>query len=89
MFPDLRYSGALGSAEAFKAIVIDGALTQNGMVSFAKAISRDDAEAVRAYIVSKAIEAKNAASPCTRRQPCRACWTGRCARGSGHMPGDC
>ena len=51
MFPDLRYSGALGSADAFKAIVIDGALTQNGMVSFAKGISAEDAEAVRAYVV--------------------------------------
>ncbi len=63
MFPDLRYSGALGSASAFKAIVIDGALTQNGMVSFAKGISAADAEAVRAYVVSRAIEAKNSAPP--------------------------
>jgi quinohemoprotein ethanol dehydrogenase len=62
-FPDLRYSGALGSADAFKAIVIDGALTQNGMVSFAKGISATDAEAVRAYVVSQAIEAKNAPPP--------------------------
>jgi mono/diheme cytochrome c family protein len=59
-FPDLRYSGALGSADAFKAIVIDGALSRNGMVSFAKGISAADAEAVRAYVVSKAIEARDA-----------------------------
>ena len=39
MFPDLRYAGAINSAEAFKAIVIDGALTANGMVSFAKALT--------------------------------------------------
>jgi quinohemoprotein ethanol dehydrogenase len=57
-FPDLKYSGALGSPDAFKAIVIDGALTRNGMVSFAKAMSADDAEAIRAYVVSRAIEAK-------------------------------
>jgi quinohemoprotein ethanol dehydrogenase len=63
MFPDLRYSGALASGEAFKAIVIDGALTANGMVSFAKAISAQDAEAVRAYVVSKAIAAKAAMAP--------------------------
>jgi quinohemoprotein ethanol dehydrogenase len=61
MFPDLRYSGALGSADAFKAIVIDGALTQNGMVSFARGITAEDAEAVRAYVVSRAIEAKGSA----------------------------
>jgi quinohemoprotein ethanol dehydrogenase len=58
MFPDLRYSGALGSAPAFKAIVMDGALVKNGMVSFAAAISADDAEAVRAYVVGVANVAK-------------------------------
>lgn len=63
MFPDLRYAGAIQSAEAFKAIVIDGVLTQNGMVSFAKAIKPEDAEAVRAYVVSRAIEAKKALPP--------------------------
>jgi quinohemoprotein ethanol dehydrogenase len=62
-FPDLRYSGALASADAFKAIVIDGVLTQNGMVSFARGISVADAEAVRAYVVSQAIDAKNAPPP--------------------------
>jgi quinohemoprotein ethanol dehydrogenase len=63
MFPDLRYSGALGNADAFKAIVIDGALTQYGMVSFAKGITAADAEAVRAYVVSRAIEARNSIPP--------------------------
>ncbi|MEO6078742.1 MAG: PQQ-dependent dehydrogenase, methanol/ethanol family [Steroidobacteraceae bacterium] len=63
MFPDLRYSGALGSAQAFKAIVIDGALTKNGMVSFAAAMSADDAEAIRAYIVGKANAARAAQQP--------------------------
>ena len=63
MFPDLRYSGTLASADAFKAIVIDGALAKNGMVSFATAISTDDAEAVRAYVVSRAIAAQAAQRP--------------------------
>jgi PQQ-dependent dehydrogenase (methanol/ethanol family) len=63
MFPDLRYSGALGSPEAFKSIVIDGALVEKGMVSFAKAISAEDADAVRAYVVGKAIAAKAAQAP--------------------------
>ena len=58
MFPDLRYAGAIQSADAFKAVVIDGVLTQNGMVSFAKAIKPEDAEAVRAWVVSRAHEAK-------------------------------
>jgi PQQ-dependent dehydrogenase (methanol/ethanol family) len=60
VFPDLRYAGALHSAEAFKAIVIDGALEQNGMVSFRKVLNPQDAEAIRAYVTHLANEAKNA-----------------------------
>ena len=57
MFPDLRYSGALGSPEALKAIVIDGVLAKNGMVSFKSALTPEDVEAVRAYMVSRAHDA--------------------------------
>ena len=42
--------------EAFKAIVMDGALAANGMVSFAKALKPDEPEQIRAYLVSKAID---------------------------------
>jgi alcohol dehydrogenase (cytochrome c)/quinohemoprotein ethanol dehydrogenase len=66
MFPDLRYAGAINSAEAFKAIVIDGALKANGMVSFKEALQPGDEEAIRAYIVSRAIVAKNAPPPAGR-----------------------
>src|SRR5690606_30960519 len=59
MFPDLRYAASIQTQEAFEAIVIDGALTANGMVSFAPALAPGEPEAIRAYIVSKAIEAKN------------------------------
>ena len=51
LFPDLRYAGALWSADAFKAIVIDGALQDNGMVSFKKDLTTQDADAIRAYVV--------------------------------------
>jgi mono/diheme cytochrome c family protein len=54
LFPDLRYSAALGSRDVFNSIVIDGVLTENGMVSFKKALSLDDVEAVRAYMVDRA-----------------------------------
>jgi alcohol dehydrogenase (cytochrome c)/quinohemoprotein ethanol dehydrogenase len=54
MFPDLRYSAALASEQAFKSIVIDGALAQNGMVSFKAAVTPEDAEAIRAYVVGTA-----------------------------------
>ena len=60
LFPDLRYAGALWSADAFKAIVLGGALQDNGMVSFSKAITAEDAEAIRSYVVSLANQAKNA-----------------------------
>jgi quinohemoprotein ethanol dehydrogenase len=64
LFPDLRYAGALGSAEGFKAIVIDGALKANGMVSFKEALTEaGDPEAIRAYLVSRSIAAKNAPPP--------------------------
>jgi hypothetical protein len=60
VFPDLRYAGALHSADAFKAIVIDGALEPNGMVSFRKVLKPQDAESIRAYVTHLANEAKNA-----------------------------
>ncbi|HTC54105.1 MAG TPA: PQQ-dependent dehydrogenase, methanol/ethanol family [Steroidobacteraceae bacterium] len=60
LFPDLRYAGALWSADAFKAIVLGGALQDNGMVSFAKVITPEDAEAIRSYVVTTANDAKNA-----------------------------
>ncbi len=60
LFPDLRYAGALWSTDAFKAIVLGGALQDNGMVSFAKVITPEDAEAIRSYVVTTANDAKNA-----------------------------
>jgi len=60
LFPDLRYAGALHSADAFKAIVIDGALESNGMVSFRRVLKPQDAEAIRAYVTHLANEAKSA-----------------------------
>jgi quinohemoprotein ethanol dehydrogenase len=63
MFPDLRYSGTLASADAFRIIVLEGALAQNGMVSFRAALSADDAESVRAYLVDRAIAARAQQAP--------------------------
>jgi mono/diheme cytochrome c family protein len=63
VFPDLRYAGALWAADAFKAIVIDGALQPDGMVSFRKVLTLQDAEAIRAYVVHMANLAKNAPPP--------------------------
>lgn len=53
VLPDLRYSGALGGEQWFS-IVRDGILRPYGMVSFSKELSRPDAAAVRAYVISRA-----------------------------------
>ena len=63
LFPDLRYAAALNSPELFQAIVIDGALQNNGMVSFRDQLTPDAADAIRAYVVTLANEAKNNPPP--------------------------
>jgi len=69
IFPDLRYAGPLWSNEAFKAIVIDGALQNNGMVSFRKVLTPEDAESIRAYVVHIANVAKAGPPPGFGRPP--------------------
>src|SRR5690606_27298786 len=63
LFPDLRYAAALNSPDLFKAIVLDGILRNNGMVSFRDQLSEADAEAIRAYVVALANEAKDNPAP--------------------------
>jgi len=52
--PDLRHSPVADNPDAWKAVVIDGILTDNGMVSFAENYSLEDVEAIRAYVVAQA-----------------------------------
>jgi mono/diheme cytochrome c family protein len=59
LFPDLAFSPALASREAFAAIVFDGARAANGMASYAGVIDEDGVEAIRAYVIADA----NAALP--------------------------
>ena len=56
--PDLRHSPTIGRTEAIRAIVIDGALKHNGMVSFKQVVNGDDAEAIRQYLIKRANEDK-------------------------------
>jgi len=56
--PDLRRSGALGNRQAWKAVVHEGILKDNGMVSFAPSLSVEEVEAVRAYVIQRANEDK-------------------------------
>jgi PQQ-dependent dehydrogenase (methanol/ethanol family) len=60
LFPNLLVSPMLTSAQAFRTVVIDGALEPRGMVSFRQRISAEDAEAVRAYLTQRANEQKAA-----------------------------
>jgi quinohemoprotein ethanol dehydrogenase len=60
MFPDLRYSPALSTPEAFNAIVLEGALQTSGMASFKGKMTVAEVQSVRAYVISRANAAKNA-----------------------------
>jgi len=54
ILPDLRRSAVNGSAQVWKAIVIDGALVERGMVSFADRMSPEQAESIRGWVVGEA-----------------------------------
>ena len=56
LFPDLRVSPMINSAEAFRGVVIDGALQSRGMVSFRQRLNPAQAESIRAYLVQRAHE---------------------------------
>ena len=56
--PDLNYSIALNNAPLFKAIVVDGALAEDGMISFKNSLKEEDAEAIRSYLTQRANELK-------------------------------
>lgn len=51
---DLRRSLIIQSADAFRSVVIDGAFQETGMVSFAKWVSPQSAEDIRAYLLAQA-----------------------------------
>ncbi len=53
VIPDLRYSAVIHTEQAFKSIVLDGLLSSRGMVGFAEEITSDEAEAIRAYLISR------------------------------------
>jgi alcohol dehydrogenase (cytochrome c)/quinohemoprotein ethanol dehydrogenase len=53
VLPDLRYSKMLANDQWLN-IVINGSLSTAGMVSFSKELTRDDAEAIRSYVIFRA-----------------------------------
>lgn len=54
LLPDLRRSYTLSDEEAWRDIVLGGALSGAGMIAFDDYLSQDDAQAVRAYVIDRA-----------------------------------
>ncbi len=52
--PDLRWSAMTTSEQAWDAVVREGALSKNGMRSFADLLDKEETDAVRAYVVKQA-----------------------------------
>lgn len=63
VLPDLRRAGSLNNANAWKAVVHDGILKDNGMASFAKSLSKEEIEAIRAYVIFRANQDKAMKKP--------------------------
>ena len=61
--PDLTRSPMLHSQESFDTVVLWGALTERGMGSFGEALKTEDTQAIRAFIIARANELKNAPPP--------------------------
>ena len=62
-FPDLNYTIAVNAPDLFKGIVVDGALAENGMISFKNVLKVDDAEAIRSFLTARANELKRNPPP--------------------------
>ncbi len=58
VLPDLRRAGSLESAGAWNAVVEGGALKDNGMASFKGSLTKQEIEAIRAYVIARANEDK-------------------------------
>lgn len=52
--PDLRKSGVIADADTWKQVVVEGILKGNGMASFASVLKPEEAEQIRAYVISRA-----------------------------------
>ena len=60
VFPDLRYSPMINTPEGFSAVVLEGLLQPNGMASFRDRLTADEAQSIRAYLIQRANQLKNA-----------------------------
>ena len=53
-YPDLRLSRRIATQDSWAAVVLEGELSDAGMVSFDSELSDSDAEAIRTYIINQA-----------------------------------
>lgn len=58
--PNLRYSRVIGSDAAFAAFVLGGVAEERGMPNFSDALNSDDVEEIRAYVIKRANDLKEA-----------------------------
>jgi quinohemoprotein ethanol dehydrogenase len=54
VLPNLQNAPVLSDAETWKSILIDGALKDRGMVSFARVMTPEQAQAIRHYVIDEA-----------------------------------
>jgi quinohemoprotein ethanol dehydrogenase len=54
VLPDLRWSPLLASADGFKKPLLEGTRTKRGMPNFSQVLTPDFAEAIRAYVITRA-----------------------------------
>lgn len=54
VLPDLRRSAAIANRDAWRAILVDGALESRGMISFRKWLGDQQVEDIRAYVAHRA-----------------------------------
>jgi quinohemoprotein ethanol dehydrogenase len=58
LLPDLRRSGLLGSADAWRTVTLDGIRKDQGMVGFSENLTAEQAESIRLYVINRANEDK-------------------------------
>jgi len=58
LLPDLRHSAMNTDAAAWQTVVHDGALVDNGMIGWAKYMTKEQIESIRHYVIKRANEDK-------------------------------
>jgi quinohemoprotein ethanol dehydrogenase len=68
-FPNLTRTPLLHAQDAFDSVVLKGVLSERGMASFANSLKPEDTEALRAFLVKRANDLKNAPPAGPRQAP--------------------